>query len=117
MPRTQQSAAGFVASGTWPDVELAEDAPPEAVVGLAFVLRLRDAMTGRSWSARELGRQAGVTHTTINRLLAGEVLPDVATIVRLEIALRIDLYPAGLWAEIAANTPVVEPGPSGEAAG
>ncbi|WP_259316588.1 helix-turn-helix domain-containing protein [Kitasatospora xanthocidica] len=101
MPRTQQSPAQFVASGDWPDVELAEDAPPEAVVGLAFVLRLRGELAERSWSARELGRQAGVAHTTINRLLAGEVLPDVATIVRLEVALRIDLYPAGLWAELA----------------
>ncbi|WP_316521194.1 helix-turn-helix domain-containing protein [Kitasatospora brasiliensis] len=101
MSRTQQSTVRFVASGTWPDVELVEDAPPEAVVGLAFVRRLRDALADQSWSARELSRRAGVAHTTINRLLAGEVLPDVATIIRLEVALRIDLYPAGLWAELA----------------
>ncbi|MFJ3219697.1 multiprotein-bridging factor 1 family protein [Kitasatospora sp. NPDC086801] len=80
-------------------------------------MRLRGAMSERSWSARELSRRAGVSHTTINRLLAGEVLPDVATIVRLEAVLRIDLYPAGLWAEIAANAPAPEPGPVREAAG
>ncbi|MDY0816080.1 helix-turn-helix transcriptional regulator [Kitasatospora purpeofusca] len=103
MPRNHQVPRSFIAEGEWPDVKLTADAPPEAVVGYAFVLKVRAAMDARSWSARYTAEKAGVKHTTLNDLLAGRALPGLSTIVGLEIALQLDLYPAGLWAEIAES--------------
>ncbi|MFF8769115.1 helix-turn-helix domain-containing protein [Kitasatospora sp. NPDC015120] len=109
MPRNQLPPADFTA-GKWPDAELVPDAPPEAVIGRALVLKLQGRMKALKWSAREVARRAGVSHGTVNRVLAGEVLADTATIVRLELALQVDLYPAGLWAQIAERAAPVADG-------
>ncbi|KDN85601.1 helix-turn-helix domain-containing protein [Kitasatospora cheerisanensis] len=99
--REIQPAAWYALSGKWPDVEFAPDAPVEAVVARAVSKRLRDALAEKGWSARELARRADVGHATVNRLVAGEKSADMVTITRLEVALSLDLYPAGLWAQLA----------------
>jgi transcriptional regulator with XRE-family HTH domain len=56
-----------------------------------FSARLREAVGERSH--RSVADKAGLSHTTIARLLAGETAPNVATIWALEQALAADLWP------------------------
>jgi len=56
-----------------------------------FARRLTAAMVGRSM--RSVAMEAGLTHPTLRRILHEHGLPDVETIVRLEIALDVRLWP------------------------
>ncbi|MFJ9033598.1 multiprotein-bridging factor 1 family protein [Streptomyces sp. NPDC102274] len=96
--RDHQPPADFVAHGQWPLVTLVPDAPLTARFGAAFALNLYTAMTGQGLSDRALAKRAGFSHTTVGRIARGEVLPDLGTIARLEVALQADLYPFGLRA-------------------
>ncbi|MEC3997115.1 helix-turn-helix transcriptional regulator [Actinacidiphila sp. DG2A-62] len=92
----------YLVSGRWPDpdVRLSADAPLSAHYGLAVARRLSHALDARSMSQRQLADSSTVGRTTIRRILEGMVLPDLGTLARLEAALDIDLYPAGLYREI-----------------
>ena len=59
-----------------------------------FASRLRVAVGDTSF--REVGRRAGLTASTVSRLLAGETAPDLLTVSRLERALGAELWPADL---------------------
>lgn len=57
-----------------------------------FGRRLAGALDGRS--LRGTAKEAGITHPTLHRLLRGQVMPDVGTILRLERVLGVDLWPS-----------------------
>jgi len=95
--RSDDVPEAYVADGTWPDVTLREDAPVSAHYGLALARRLAYAIAASDMSLRALGERAGVSHTTVSRLLAGRVLVDIGTVARIEVALG-----AGIWPGLAA---------------
>ncbi|MEU4234886.1 helix-turn-helix transcriptional regulator [Nonomuraea sp. NPDC026600] len=74
--------------------DLAPDAPPGAHYAQEIARRVRTAMTERGLSQQELADAAGVGQRTVSRVLLGDVYCDVATLARLEQALRVSLYPA-----------------------
>ncbi|MFD4698291.1 helix-turn-helix domain-containing protein [Streptomyces niveus] len=83
----------YVAEGTWPRVALAPDAPLSAYCGLLLARDLDQTMRSRGLSLRGLAEIAGVAHSTVARVLNGDVLPDIGTLTRLEDALEHQLWP------------------------
>lgn len=88
-----QVPEAYVAAGVWPDATLSADAPVSAHYGQALARRLAYAIASSDTSLRALGERAGVSHTTISRLLAGRVLVDIGTVARLEAALSVEIWP------------------------
>ena len=107
VPRSDADRApiNYATSGTWPEVTLGPGAPVSAHFARAFVRRLDTALADTGLSGRAVAGIAGVAHTTVQRVLRGEVLPDLGTIARLEVALGVDLYPAGLRAAFTSVKP------------
>lgn len=95
MPRSDndQPPCAYVAKGEWPHVVLADDAPVSAVYGLDVAVHLAQAIEHHGIGLRRLGEKAGVAHTTIGRVLRGQVLPDIGTMARPEQALDTKLWP------------------------
>ncbi len=90
--RSYREPVEFTArGGRWPDGPWRSDTPAYAKVTAALVARLRDELGARP--IRDLARDAGIGHATLSRLLAGKVVPDLATIAALEDALDVDLWP------------------------
>lgn len=65
--------------------------------GVALARRLAAVMKDRSLSDRAVARLSGMSHNTIGRIARGEVLPDLGTVARLEVALQTSLWPSALW--------------------
>jgi DNA-binding phage protein len=78
----------------WDEVDLPDGTPAPVVAVQELVRRLRAAMGERS--ARAVAADAGLQHTTLLALLRGERWPDMATVVKLEQALDVDLWPGRL---------------------
>ena len=96
MPRSGGDAAprAYVARGQWPSGRLRKDAPASAAYGQEFVKRLLEALKAKGDpSMRSIEREARVSRRTIERVLAGEVLPDFGALARLEQWLEADLWP------------------------
>lgn len=95
MPRSGGDAAPreYIAQGEWPDGGLDASAPVSARYAQAFVHRLRAALERKGLSLRAVEREAGVNRLTIDRVLAGETLPDFGAVARLEEWLGQDLWP------------------------
>lgn len=51
---------------------------------------LAKELNKRSWSARELGRRIGLSHTTINRYVEGTSIPSTQTCQKLATVLNAD---------------------------
>jgi len=83
----------YVAAGAWPDAQLRQDAPVSAHYGQALAKRLAYALAQSETSLRTLAERAGVSHTTVSRLLAGRVLVDIGTVARIEAALGQEIWP------------------------
>lgn len=81
----------YLRSGSWPTGTV-ED-PPEAVYAAEVARRLKAAIGERS--LRAVAREAGLDHTTVRAVLAGDRWPDLVTIARLETALDARLWPDG----------------------
>lgn len=75
----------------WPHTELAADAPPPAAYVRHIAQQLHSALEQQPLSG--LARQADVTRSTIQDLLAGRVWPDLVTVIKLEVALNRRLWP------------------------
>ncbi|GAB3167625.1 hypothetical protein GCM10027258_93280 [Amycolatopsis stemonae] len=107
VPRSDadQAPVSYVSSGTWPEAMLADDAPVSAHFGLAFAQRLYAALAISGMSGRAAAAAAGLSHATVQRVLRGEVLPDLGTLARLEVALSADLYPVGLRSQFSSVNP------------
>lgn len=95
MPRSGGDAppCEYVAHGGWPSGSLVPDAPASARYAQVFVQRLGGALTTMGLSLRAVEREAGVNRLTVDRVLAGQVLPDFGAIARLEEWLGLDLWP------------------------
>lgn len=74
-------------AGEWPSGE--SDGP--AAIAQAVARALLAALDGRS--IREVARQADLQHATVLGLVNGTRWPDFVTLVKLEDALRTDLWP------------------------
>ena len=73
---------------SWPDIASTDAAGETA---RQIVLSLRVAM-GEA-SVRSVASAAGIDESTVRKMLAGEVWPDIRTVALLEQALRARLYP------------------------
>ncbi|MFC3574237.1 helix-turn-helix domain-containing protein [Streptomyces sp. CA-142005] len=64
-----------------------------ALVAQAIARRLAEAMTDQQMSANALARKSGVNRQVIANVLNGTVWPDMLTVVDLEGALGVMLWP------------------------
>lgn len=104
MPRSNNDKPPlfYVADGTWPEVTLAVDAPLSAHCGLLLARDLRRTMRSCGLSLRGLAEVACVAHSTVARVVNGDVLPDIGTLTRLEDALDHQLWPGPSAVRLAA---------------
>lgn len=79
----------YLVSGEWPSGRVVGPAPAR----YAQLLSRRLAGAVGSRPLREVAADAGVHHTSLSDLLAGEVWPDLVTVSRLEVALGVLLWP------------------------
>jgi len=78
-----------LAGPTWPNARLEKDSPVR--YAQEITKRLEAAIGNRS--LREVGRDAGLDHTTISALLSGDRWADFVTLAKLEAALDALLWP------------------------
>jgi transcriptional regulator with XRE-family HTH domain len=88
MPRLARKTPAELTPGAWP-TKPSQD--PVAEVARQLVLNLREAVGERS--IRAVGVQTGLDHSTILRILGGEVWPDLETIAKIELGLGVSIYP------------------------
>ncbi len=85
----------YLTQGIWPWGQLSRDAPPGAHGALLVARALHRAMIAKDLkNTRDLGKLVKVAHSTIARILNGEVLPDIGTLARLEHSLGAPLWPS-----------------------
>lgn len=89
-----------LAQGEWPTGDLTADAPPGAHLGQALAKNLAAAMAQRDLGVRELARLAQATHPTVKAVLDGSRLPASHTVLLLELALDLPLYPSHLFKQL-----------------
>lgn len=77
-----------LAPSPWPE-KPSDD--PIAETARLFVANLIAAMNGNSF--RSVARDAGVNHLTLQKIVLGQVWPDLATIARLERGTETPLWP------------------------
>ncbi|WP_181435517.1 zinc-ribbon domain-containing protein [Curtobacterium sp. MCPF17_051] len=87
MSRLPRATPAELAPEPWPEAP-SDDPVAEAV--RRFVVRLQREIGDRS--VRSVASIANVDHGALLRVLAGKTWPDLATLARLEIALRADLW-------------------------
>ncbi|MFJ4676972.1 hypothetical protein [Kitasatospora sp. NPDC088783] len=105
MPREVVPRAYLADGGVWPAGPLVPGAPPGAHLGQAIAEALKGAMGRQGLGTRELSRLTGsqVAHPTVLTVLQGSRLPSAHTILLLEVALQTQLYPTGLYSELAGG--------------
>lgn len=64
---------------------------PSAEVARLIAVELKKAINGRP--LRSVAQDAGLTHPALLKILGGKAYPNVDTIVRLEQALQVHLWP------------------------
>ncbi|MCX4906315.1 helix-turn-helix transcriptional regulator [Streptomyces sp. NBC_00878] len=99
----------YAADGDWPEVTLTHDAPLSTHCGLLLASDLNRTMRSRKLSLRGLADVASVAHSTVARILNGDVLPDIGTLTRLEDALDHQLWPgpAAIRTSVSARPQVI----------
>ena len=75
---------GYLGVGVWPEGRLKGDAPPEARLAQAMVLRLHVACSKSS--PEKVAQQAEIPLRVVQDLLDGAIWPDYAVVVRLDTA-------------------------------
>jgi Predicted transcriptional regulators len=58
---------------------------------MKIVIMIKQFRKARGMTVRRLARLSGVSHVEILRIESGEVSPSLDTLLKLSIALRIDL--------------------------
>lgn len=79
----------YVVGDAWPNAKL--KGPRLVLYAQVFARRLQAAIDERS--LREVARLAGISHSTLLAVMAGQRWPDMVTIAKLEEALDVDLWP------------------------
>lgn len=82
----------FLASGSWPDGPLVEDAPTAAVYAREISLRLQAALVSRT--KVEVAEAADLSRTTLHDMVTGRRWPDVVSLAKLEDVLGVRLWPS-----------------------
>jgi hypothetical protein len=77
-------------AGTWPHGEAAGPAAVAQLVAQALAAELE----GQQLSVRQVARDADLQHTTVLGLLQGQRWPDFVTLVKLEDAVGVTLWPS-----------------------
>ena len=99
MPRVSRPRPVDLCPTPWPEVS-SEDSLGE--FGRQFVLRLRSAIGSRS--LRSVALEAEVNPQTLANVLAGLAWPDLATVARLQMSLRVTLVPgSATWRGAASS--------------
>jgi hypothetical protein len=88
MPRPQRLSPRELS----PDWPTAPSDDPAGEVARRFVQNVDAAIAGKS--QRAVTELTGVEHSTLSRVLSGQVWPDLATIARLELGLKTSLWPS-----------------------
>lgn len=78
-------------SGGWPHALMQPHR--DALVAQAIARRLAEAMTDQQMSSNAVSRRSGVNRQVIANVLNGTVWPDMLTMVDLEGALGVMLWP------------------------
>ncbi|MFF4714439.1 helix-turn-helix domain-containing protein [Streptomyces eurythermus] len=93
-------------TGQWPHyAEPDASAPPGVHYSLALARALHDATVQKNLSHRAASELAGLNATAVGRIVRGEVYPDLATLARLEVALRAPLLDRDLHRSVSAPAP------------
>ncbi|MFE2326509.1 helix-turn-helix domain-containing protein [Streptomyces sp. NPDC059385] len=79
-----------------------------ALVAQAIARRLSEAMAEQGMSANALARKSGVNRQVIANVLNGTVWPDMLTVVDLEGALEVMLWPVHVEWRIPAPGEAIE---------
>lgn len=77
-------------AGRWPDGE----AVGPSAVAQQVARTLAAELEGQQVSVRQVARDADLQHTTVLGLLQGQRWPDFVTLVKLEDALGVTLWPS-----------------------
>lgn len=94
MPHRHGPPRSYLAAGTeFIGGTLAADAPPGAQAAQVIARTLRADIDADGRGIRNLAAAAGTTHTTIRRVLNGNVYADVDTLAPLQAALGVHLWP------------------------
>lgn len=89
--RRAKKPSSFVVDGEWPHAMM--EPHRGALVAQAIARKLAAAMAERGSSANALAQKSGVNRQVITNVLNGSVWPDMLTIVDLEGALGVLLWP------------------------
>jgi len=84
-----RSPASYVSDSDWKVGHV--DGPRLVLYAQAFAIAVEAAVGDRS--LREVGREAGISHTTLLAVLHGQRWPDMITIAKLEEAFQGSLWP------------------------
>ncbi len=76
-------------SGTWPDCDVQSVRHAYVARHVARTIRKQSQNLGM----RELARRSDTSHTTIRRVVAGEIWPNLETIAKLEAAIDEKIWP------------------------
>ena len=83
----------YLAAGEkWPYGDLVDDAPHEAHFALGVSRRFNSAIEARDWRIRRASERLGISTHTIYDLLKGNSWGTIPTIVRIEMALEIEIW-------------------------
>lgn len=89
--RRAKKPSSFVIDGDWPHAVM--EPHRGALVAQAIARKLAEAMAERGISANALAKKSGVNRQVITNVLNGTVWPDMLTVVDLEGALGVLLWP------------------------
>lgn len=89
--RRAKKPSSFVIDGDWPHAVM--EPHRGALVAQAIARKLAEAMAVRGVSANALAKRSGVNRQVITNVLNGTVWPDMLTLVDLEGALGVLLWP------------------------
>lgn len=93
MPRPRRALPrDYLASGTWPDGLLLDDAPAEARLAQILSKRLSTLIRRDKLAVNALATEAELTPQTIHNLLKGVSWPDLVTVSKLEVAVGQRLW-------------------------
>lgn len=83
----------WLISGDFLTGELSEDSPYEVVEAQRIAVALESALSGSNWPRYEIAARADVSIPMLRAILAGEALPDFATLSRIGKLLGLSFWP------------------------